>query len=410
MDDKNYTDIPGEGKEPLPEKNSDSVNNGSISDENAQDDFIIGKGFEISSSEDAEKSSKRGSSKHSGGKRALKNFIWIFSIIIVSVGLAFGVIYAGADYMGIGFGRGEECVIEIEQGMSTEQIAEELKECGAVKIPLFFRLYAKLKHYDSQFKYGVYSFNNEVGYEALSTMLIEEGAEAQSVHVTIPEMSSVDDIADILEENGVCTRSDFINEVQNGDFDYDFVDAIPVDNVYYRLEGYLFPDSYDFYNYDSEECAHLAVEKMLKTLDDKLDDGLREKISASGYSLHEIMTMASIVELEAGGSPDEMANVAAVFYNRLESDEFTTLGSSPTRKYPYGDGRYNTYEAPGLPPGPLCSPSLNSIKASVEPTENFDYYYFVTDASMKFYYNKTLAEHNSTIARLQAANNWIYED
>ena len=328
----------------------------------------------------------------------------------MSVGLAFGVIYAGADYMGIGFGRGSDVTIEIEQGMSTEQIAEELKEAGAVKIPLLFRVYAKFKHYDSQFKYGVYSFNTEAGYEAISQMLIEEGALAQSVKVTIPEMSSIDDIAEILEENGVCTKSDFINEVQNGEFGYDFIDDIPVDNVYYRLEGYLFPETYDFYNFDSEECAHLAVEKMLKTLDDKLTDGMMQKISESGYTLHEIMTMASIVELEAGGSPDEMANVAAVFYNRLESDDFTTLGSSPTRKYPYGGGKYNTYESPGLPPGPLCSPSLKSIEASIEPTEDFDYYYFVTDASMKFYYNKTLAEHNSTIARLQAANNWIYEE
>lgn len=401
MDDKNFTGIPEENSQPLEEKQEA---------DNSSDDFVIGKGFEIDSGENVENREKNKKGRHSAGKNIIKTVIWILCIIIVSVGLAFGVIYAGADYMGIGFGRGSDVTIEIEQGMSTEQIAEELKEAGAVKIPLLFRVYAKFKHYDSQFKYGVYSFNTEAGYEALSQMLIEEGALAQSVKVTIPEMSSVDDIAEILEENGVCTKSDFINEVQNGEFGYDFIDDIPVDNVYYRLEGYLFPETYDFYNFDSEECAHLAVEKMLKTLDDKLTDGMRQKISESGYTLHEIMTMASIVELEAGGSPDEMANVAAVFYNRLESDDFTTLGSSPTRKYPYGGGKYNTYESPGLPPGPLCSPSLKSIEASIEPTENFDYYYFVTDASMKFYYNKTLAEHNSTIARLQAANNWIYEE
>ena len=401
MDDKNFTGIPEENSQPLEEKQEA---------DNSSDDFVIGKGFEIDSGENVENREKNKKGRHSAGKNIIKTVIWILCIIIVSVGLAFGVIYAGADYMGIGFGRGSDVTIEIEQGMSTEQIAEEHKEAGSVKIPLLFRVYAKFKHYDSQFKYGVYSFNTEAGYEALSQMLIEEGALAQSVKVTIPEMSSVDDIAEILEENGVCTKSDFINEVQNGEFGYDFIDDIPVDNVYYRLEGYLFPETYDFYNFDSEECAHLAVEKMLKTLDDKLTDGMRQKISESGYTLHEIMTMASIVELEAGGSPDEMANVAAVFYNRLESDDFTTLGSSPTRKYPYGGGKYNTYESPGLPPGPLCSPSLKSIEASIEPTENFDYYYFVTDASMKFYYNKTLAEHNSTIARLQAANNWIYEE
>ena len=401
MDDKNFTGIPEENSQPLEAKQEA---------DNSSDDFVIGKGFEIDGGENEDNQGKKKKGRHSAGKSIIKTIIWILCIIIVSVGLAFGVIYAGADYMGIGFGRGSDVTIEIEQGMSTEQIAEELKEAGAVKIPLLFRVYAKLKHYDSQFKYGVYSFNTEAGYEAISQMLIEEGALAQSVKVTIPEMSSVDDIAEILEENGVCTKSDFINEVQNGEFGYDFIDDIPVDNVYYRLEGYLFPETYDFYNFDSEECAHLAVEKMLKTLDDKLTDGMMQKISESGYTLHEIMTMASIVELEAGGSPDEMANVAAVFYNRLESDDFTTLGSSPTRKYPYGGGKYNTYESPGLPPGPLCSPSLKSIEASIEPTEDFDYYYFVTDASMKFYYNKTLAEHNSTIARLQAANNWIYED
>lgn len=401
MDDKNFTGIPEENSQPLEAKQEA---------DNSSDDFVIGKGFEIDGGENEDNQGKKKKGRHSAGKNIIKTVIWILCIIIVSVGLAFGVIYAGADYMGIGFGRGSDVTIEIEQGMSTEQIAEELKEAGAVKIPLLFRVYAKFKHYDSQFKYGVYSFNTEAGYEAISQMLIEEGALAQSVKVTIPEMSSIDDIAEILEENGVCTKSDFINEVQNGEFGYDFIDDIPVDNVYYRLEGYLFPETYDFYNFDSEECAHLAVEKMLKTLDDKLTDGMMQKISESGYTLHEIMTMASIVELEAGGSPDEMANVAAVFYNRLESDDFTTLGSSPTRKYPYGGGKYNTYESPGLPPGPLCSPSLKSIEASIEPTEDFDYYYFVTDASMKFYYNKTLAEHNSTIARLQAANNWIYED
>ena len=401
MDDKNFTGIPEENSQPLEERQEA---------DNSSDDFVIGKGFEIDGGENGDNKGKKKKGRHSAGKNIIKTVIWILCIIIVSVGLAFGVIYAGADYMGIGFGRGSDVTIEIEQGMSTEQIAEELKEAGAVKIPLLFRVYAKFKHYDSQFKYGVYSFNTEAGYEAISQMLIEEGALAQSVKVTIPEMSSIDDIAEILEENGVCTKSDFINEVQNGEFGYDFIDDIPVDNVYYRLEGYLFPETYDFYNFDSEECAHLAVEKMLKTLDDKLTDGMMQKISESGYTLHEIMTMASIVELEAGGSPDEMANVAAVFYNRLESDDFTTLGSSPTRKYPYGGGKYNTYESPGLPPGPLCSPSLKSIEASMEPTEDFDYYYFVTDASMKFYYNKTLAEHNSTIARLQAANNWIYEE
>lgn len=374
---------------------------------NENDDFIIGKGFSPDVDEQSPDQNEGHLKKRGKGKSAIKTALWIIAIFAVSIGLAFGIIFAGADYMGIGFGRGENCVIEIEQGMSTKQIASELKECGAIKCPLLFRVYAKLKHYDSAFKYGVYNFNNEAGYESLSQMLMNDGAKADSVTVTVPEMSTVDDIADILEKAGVCSKKDFISAVQTGEFDYDFIKEIPEESVYYRLEGYLFPDTYDFYCYDSEECAYLAVDKMLKTLDSKLDGDMKAKISESKYSFHELMTMASIVELEAGGSVTEMPNVAAVFFNRLESDDFQKLESSPTVKYPHGGGRYDTYQCKGLPPGPLCSPSLNSIKAALNPTKDFDYYYFVTDASMKFYYNKTLAEHNSTIARLKKENNWI---
>ena len=232
---------------------------------NDDDDFVIGKGFEISETPETV-SCKKGKSKHSAGKSAVKTVVWIVSIIVVSVGLAFGVIFAGADYMGIGFGRGTECVVEVSKGTSTKAIAEQLNECGAVKIPVLFRLYAKLKHYYSQFKYGVYNFNNEAGYEALSQMLIKEGSAAESARVTIPEMSTVDDIAKILEEKGVCTKADFIEEVQHGEFDYDFVKQIPGEKVYYRLEGYLFPETYDFYSYESNGTVIKCLKRLTASL------------------------------------------------------------------------------------------------------------------------------------------------
>ena len=389
------------------ENEKENLNNENTSQN--EEGFIIGKDFTVDGDVEAnEAPEKNPRGRHSRKSRNIvKNTIWILSIIIVSVGIAFGIIFAGADYMGIGFGRGENCVIEIERGSSAKQITEKLQECGAVKFPLLFRVYAKAKHYDSQFKYGVYNFNNEAGYDALAQMLIEEGAVSENVTVTIPEMSTVDEIADILEKAGVCTKTDFIDVVQNGKFDYDFIKDIPSETVYYRLEGYLFPDTYNFYCYESKECAYLAVEKMLDELNSHLTSDMLTKIKNGKYSLHEVMTMASIVELEAGGEPSEMKNVSAVFYNRLASPDFSKLESSPTQKYPYGNGKYDTYKCLGLPPGPLCSPSANSIAAAVSPTENFEYYYFVTDAKMKFYYNKTLAQHNSTIAKLKKENNWI---
>ncbi len=373
-----------------------------------QEDFIIGKDFNIEEetvSEPVPVKTKKKSKSHSG----IKTVIWVVSIIAVSVALAFGVIFVTADYLGIGFGRGKDCVIEIEKGTSVKKIANQLSDCGAVKMPILFRVYSKLKHFEGKYKYGVYEFNNELGYSGLAEMLTSEGAKADTARVTIPEMANIDDIAKLLDEAGVCKKNDFLYEVRNGKFDFDFVKEIPADEVYYRLEGYLFPETYDFYSYDSKECAHLAVYKMLSTLDERIKP-FREEIKNSKYSFHELMSMASLVELEAGGSPSEMPNVASVFFNRLKSKDFATLGSSPTRKYPYGGDRYNTYVCKGLPVGPLCSPSINSIKATLYPTKDFDYYYFVTDAKMNFYYNKTLKEHNAIIAKLKAEKNWIYED
>ena len=124
--------------------------------------------------------------------------------------------------------------------------------------------------------------------------------------------------------------------------------------------------------------------------------------------------MASIIQMEAGKSTDEMANVAAVFYNRLkDGDTGGKLGSSPTCYYgtfhKNDDDRYDTYKIKGFPPGPLCSPGIDAIKAALYPTENSPYLYFVTDKNGKFYYHKTFSEQQKTVNSLQQGNNWIYE-
>ena len=384
------------------------MNNNPNNHTNPDDDFIIGKGFKFE--EPKIKPQKRKNEK--SGNPVLKSIIWIFSIIIVSCSLAFCVIYAGADFMGIGFGRGDNCVLEIEKGTTAEGISEQLKECGAVKIPILFRVYAKLTGYENQFKYGVYNFNTESGYEAIAEMLIKDGAKADSVTVKIPEYATIDEMAVILSDAGVCSKADFKDAVQNGKFNIDFVKEIPTKSVHYRLEGYLFPDTYDFYSYDSKECAYLAVEKMLKAMESKFTDEMLDVVKESGYTFHEILTMASIVESEsANGSAEERAKVAKVFYNRLEGNNWNEpkfLQTDPSTYYPYGNGRYNTYKTEGLPPGPLGAPSLNSIKAALYPAENFNATYFVTDKNADFYFNETLDGHNKTIASLKKKGLWLY--
>lgn len=388
------------------------------------DDFVIGKGFRL---EENEEQPQKHVKRKKKGSSTVKNIIWIIAIVVVSVGLAFSIIYAGADFMGLGFGRGEnKCEINIEMGTPASKIADQLEESGAVKIPMLFRIYAKFKGYDNQFKYGYYNFESESGYEAICQMLINEGAKAETVTVTIPEGTGINDytknvngekvtvpgIGTLLENSGVCSKSDFLAALDKVSLKSKLLSGADSEKTYYTLEGYLFPETYDFYSYDSAECAVLAVEKMIAEAQSRITDDMFERAEAMGYTMNEILTMASIVQMESGESFDEMPKVAGVFYNRLKSDDFATLGSSPTCYYgdffKYDDGRYNTYNIEGLPPGPLCSPGIEAIKAALYP-ESHDYYYFVTDSTGKFYYHKTSAEQQKTINKLQQGGNWVYE-
>lgn len=390
----------------------------------AVDDFnyLLGEnGFEIpddeietdvkstpSSAGKKEKSKRR----KNNAKKSIKTAVWIIVIFAISILLAFSILLVASEFLGIGLNRGNQCVVEIEKGMGTAKIAAELKEQGAISSELLFRLYSKVSGKDGTYQYGVYTFKNELGYGEIAEMLQTEGAVAQSVKVTIPEQASMDDIMKILEDSGVCTKSDFRNAVKNGTYDFDFVAEIPVAEVHYKFEGYLFPDTYEFYNYDSAECAELAIRKMLQNLDSKLTAEVREQIKQSGYTIHEVLTMASVVELEASASKKDMPKVAAVFYNRLQSPDWQgprRLESDPTMKYPYGNGRYNTYKTEGLPPGPLCAPSESAILAAASPEKNFTATYFVTDNVMNFYYNNSLSGHQKTINNLKSQGKWYVE-
>lgn len=388
------------------------------------DDFIISQGFELQEVDLPEKPQK--SPKKKKGKNTIKSIAWVVMIFVVAIALAFTIIYVGADYMGIGFGRGEEVTIEIPQGTPTAKIAEILEDSGAVKVPFAFRVYAKLKKVDNQFKYGVYNFSTEAGYDSIAEMLITQGAKAQSVTVTIPEGTGINDytknvngekvvvpgIATLLEKAGVCTKDDFLNALDNIELEGELLSCTDPDRTYHTLEGYLFPETYDFYNYDSKECAKLAVKKMISESEKRITDNMYKKAKDMGYNMNQILTMASIIQMEAGTDADALPKIAAVFYNRLNSKDFSTLGSSPTCFYgdsfKRDDGRYNTYTAKGLPPGPLCSPSIDAINAALNPDSN-EYYYFVTDAKGKFYFHKTLQEQNQTINKLKQDKNWIYE-
>lgn len=355
--------------------------------------------------------------------KAKKIILCVLAALLVIVLLTAGLLLAEIN----GKNLKASVSVDIPKGSASVSIAEILKDNKIIGNTFIFRVYSKLNGFDGQFKYGTYTFKGKNSYFDICQRLISEGEVAKSITVTIPEGTSIKDytkdvngekvtvagIATILERAGVCTANDFYEALNNVSFEDKLLSNANRETAYLALEGYLFPDTYDFYCYDSKECARLAVEKMIAQSEKMITDEMYARADKLGYSMNEILTLASIIQLESGQSTNEMPNVAAVFYNRLGVSKSSTLGSSPTCYYgnafSFDDGRYDTYKVKGLPPGPLCSPGIDAVKAVLWPTANSPYHYFVTDKNGKFYYHKTYAEQQKTVAALQNEGNWIYE-
>ncbi|MBP5617693.1 MAG: endolytic transglycosylase MltG, partial [Clostridia bacterium] len=421
-----------------------------------RDEFVIGSGFNLGTDYEARARRSRGMDKPPVVKkqevdlkkikqeqrreekkkkhakfRWLKILIWLVVIFAVAGAFAWGVIVAGREVLGMN--KDGIYQVVVEPGMTTTQIADRLQEEGVIDYPLLFRVYLKLKGRDGTLRHGAYQLNMATvdGYDGIINIL-QKGNEKKTVTVRIPEAANVQTIGRLLEENGVCKYDDFRKAMKSNDYTYDFVKAIPTDMVYYRMEGYLYPDTYDFFTCESEseservENAKLAIDRMLDNFDKHLKkipdlQTMLKALKTYGISsLHDALSLASIVQMECDGYPDQMPNVAAVFLGRLVWSEPKYLGSTPTYYYP--DNRYNTnsgemvtadgrtYKAgyEGLPPGPQSCVTLDALKAVLNPNIEYigKYYYFVTDTESNFYYNETYSKHKNTINRLVREGKW----
>ncbi len=382
------------------------------------DDFVIRRTVEIEdmpdrdSSELKVKQADRRKGQKGKTKRKRTN-LWVVSVIVqigaivgLSIFFSWAIIVTMSDILALG--KDEYCEVVIEKDATAAEIAEALEDAGAIDHPMIFRIFSRFKKADSSFKSGVYNFYNSIGYEGIISQLQKGGNDADEVSVTIPEGAGVETIKNLLVENGVCTADSFDEALTSSKFNYNFIEDIPVERVYYRLEGYLFPNTYNFYKDSTDKSGFTAINKLISQLDTVFTEEMRTRASELGYSMHEVLTLASIVELEASGDAENMAKVAAVFNNRLNwTDQPKLLGSTPTVTYSKKAGTpYNTEVTEGLPPGPVCNPGLDAINAVLYPAENFDYDYFVTDNEGVFYYSKTLDEHNAIIKQLKKEGKW----
>lgn len=230
-----------------------------------------------------------------------------------------------------------------------------------------------------------------------------EPTTSHTVRVTFPEGSSVSQIAQLLEENGVCSAKEFMAEVNNplNTEGYDFTISNPEERAF-LLEGYVFPDTYEFYR---NESAAAALSRFLKNTASKLDEDIEARCDELGYTVDEILVIASIIQEEAG-NPAEMGKVSSVIHNRLDSKRFPKLQCDVATFYlrdyvkPYVDEAryeelvelYNTYYCEGLPAGPITNAGMNAINAALYPDDT-DYYYFVTDSDGNYLYAKTWSGH-----------------
>jgi UPF0755 protein len=288
-------------------------------------------------------------------------------------------------------------VFIIEEGQGVEAIAEELKAEGFLENPFYFKVYVALKNLRAKFKVGEYQLDTSMSIKELVKELTKDEPIRQEVKVTVLEGWNNQEIAEYLESLELFTQDEFLDYIQdNQEFDYEFLQARPKNA---SLEGYLYPDTYLVYE-DAEPMDLVA--KMLKNFDNKLTDQMRQDIEDQGKDLFDILTLASIVEKEMFGFENRQI-VADIFWQRIEDNYplqsdatvnyITKKGTTrPSIKDTEIDNPYNTYRYKGLPPGPICNPSIEAIKAVIYPQDT-DYYFFLTTPDNEIIFSKTHEEH-----------------
>ena len=300
--------------------------------------------------------------------------------------------------------------ITIDADDTVDDVAGKLKDAGLIKYDWLFSYVAKFEGSTGPYQEGEHTLNDNMNYMQLLSEIEVQPVARETVWVTFTEGMTVDQMADLLEENGVCDADDFREEVMSGaDYGYDFEQEMSTSSdIYYPLEGYLFPDTYEFY---TNETPANVITRMLQNFQNKIDT-VQDQMAEMGLTQHQTITLASIIQSEASGDPANMALVSSVYWNRLNDPEnFPMLQSDPTRNYATSTilltaqsstyqqkaAAYDTYQCTGLPAGPICNPGMDAILAALSP-ETTAYYYFISDSDGNFYFAETLEQHEANIA------------
>ena len=363
-----------------------------------------------------------------------KGGVWkILLVLVLLVALAAGAagVFAYNEIHGNGK-PGTEVTVSIRQGSGVAAIAQELKDAGVIRSAYLFRWYVGQKGVAGKLQYGDFTLQTGANaYDAIIAVL-SQYAKAESVRVTIPEGTTAIAIARKMEEAGLCSAQDFLQEANEGDFSqFAFWQYLPEDEEapdrFMKCEGYLFPETYEFLKGDT---VHNYVATFYAQFDARITPEMYKELEEQDMTLPQLITLASFVQEEAGNAQD--SNVAQVFrnrlaegspYPRLQSNTSSHIQSDADNNYlwnwvaPYYGGwdkipanilaAYDTYSCTGLPAGPISNPGIAAIRAALDPQpdeEAKDAYFFVTDRKGNYYYAHTLGEHNANCRTAAAVN------
>jgi len=350
---------------------------------------------------------------------------WVVTLVILAAiaGVVwYAIEYVKGDLYGTN-GTDEAVIIDIPYESNADTISQLLEDNGIIKKKFIFRNYLRFFYAKSlNFMYGPHEFKSNMGYDEIITVLEMPMIDLRKV-ITLQFIDGWTALrmGMYAEEMGICSIDEWLaacNDVYDVSF-YDQISDAP--EKFTRLEGFLFPDTYEFYE---DVTPKEIIQKMLETFELKIlgDPEIVAKIEESGMSLEEIIILSSIIEKETGDIA-EIYKVSSVFHNRLSPDSpLSSLQSCATQKYTVGvldyyfielkgeeatpydmEYSYDTYMSEGLMVGSICNPGKVSIIATLNP-EDTPYYYFLMDDTGKTYYAETFREHQANIQLMRAAN------
>lgn len=334
--------------------------------------------------------------------------LYIIVILLLSCVLSYYAVTMANDMFSF-VKEEKEVSVEVKKKDTVEDIALKLEEEGIVKYPKLFKLFVDISEEPDFFNYGTYDLNTNMTYQQVTAKLKSVSKDAHVVSVTIPEGFTLEDIYKRLEKNEVCDYDRLKSTGQERPWKHNFLNKalVPMDRNP-RIEGYLFPDTYDFYVGDSPVDV---LNKMLNNFNTRFNEEMRNRAAELDMSIDDIVILASIIQKEAA-STDEMGLISSVFHNRLNGAQNGYLQSDATLKYVLPeagasltaaqvamDSPYNTYKYAGLPPTPICCPGLDALSAALYPEEtNYQFFVAMADGSRSLF-AETYEQHQQNIQK-----------